>query len=353
MIDNQLTRNNNIENKKIINQSKYTKLLASPKEHYLNKFSDCDVWQLINRKMIIHKQLERPNRTYVVYSDLHGSYEKFMHWLKSGMGLFRIAVSENLGKLYRKEILDCYEQLLYVSNRPLFDELDKLINNPHSEECKARYQAADFFNDSLHSTVSFKYIEVCQHLEKCGLTHKHILFDLLHILRGITKRDERRIIKTIPADFLENILKLFQGEEEEGYESLVDGISADENVFYVVTSLIVKMILQNMTDKHINLGDSYDRGECTDKLMLLYRIYFDGPNGKNPLHYIWGNHDILWMGAAIGNQAMIMTALRISMRYNNVDFLQRYGINLDKLKAYSHQHYQIVPWGDYAKKQKG
>ena len=50
---------------------------------------------------------------------------------------------------------------------------------------------------------------------------------------------------------------------------------------------------------------------------------------------MWGNHDILWMGAAAGNKSLIAEALRISVRYDNLAFLERLGINLDKLKAFA------------------
>ena len=87
------------------------------KDVFLKKYKDTEVLSLINRKMLIHKQLQKPPRTYVVYSDLHGSYEKFLHWLKNGLGYYKIAVKDFLGKAYSEEILHIYEYLLYIVNK--------------------------------------------------------------------------------------------------------------------------------------------------------------------------------------------------------------------------------------------
>lgn len=104
-----------------------------------------------------------------------------------------------------------------------------------------------------------------------------------------------------------------------------------------------------MFDKHINLGDTFDRGDGADKLIQFYKSYFGPASVASPLHYIWGNHDILWLGASVGNPICCMTALRISMRYNNVDLLFRYGFNLDKLKNFALKCYKEVPTGQYVK----
>ena len=86
--------------------------------------------------------------------------------------------------------------------------------------------------------------------------------------------------------------------------------------------------------------------------MSLYQTYFNNDDSPIPLHYIWGNHDILWMGAGIGNPVLCMTALRISMRYNNVDFLTRYGFDLSKLRDFARKSYKEVPIGKYVKAKK-
>ncbi|MFZ8933270.1 MAG: fructose-bisphosphatase class III [Bacteriovoracaceae bacterium] len=306
----------------------------SYKDYCVKKHGDKDVLSLINRKMLIHKQLERPPRSYVVYSDLHGSYEKFLHWLKNGLGFFKISIEKTLGEKFDSKVLKEFERLLLIVNKTRFQHVEDFI-----ESKVETYNPKDLFSDP----VSEKFIESLSLLEKHGLSKKEIFISLIDLLKEVTRGDERRIIKTIPPQYLENILKLYSGEEKECFNGLMEGITSDEDVFCIMSSLMVKIILVNIFDKHINLGDTYDRGDGADKLIKIYRNYFGEKNYSSPLHYIWGNHDILWMGAGLGHPALIMTALRISMRYNNVSFLKRYGFDLENLKKYADETYSITP----------
>lgn len=317
--------------------------ILSHKDYCLSKYRNESVPFLINRKLMISKQLEKPARTSVVYSDLHGSYEKYLQWLKAGMGYFRIAISEIMGQNYSPEITEQYERLFLLVNRTRLNAIAR-----HIEEGKDIYTSEDFFFES----VPQKFRETIDSIEKNGLTRKRILEDLLKFLRLITREDEHRIIKAVPPMFLENILKLFFKTERNSYESMLQGIVENKKVCDITISFIIKISITNMFDKHVNLGDSFDRGDGADKLLALYQAYFGPANNTSPLHYIWGNHDILWLGASVGNPALVMTALRISLRYNNVDFLFRYGFKLDALREFANKCYQEVPTGKYVKEKK-
>lgn len=317
--------------------------ILSHKDYCLSKYRNESVPFLINRKLMISKQLEKPTRTSVVYSDLHGSYEKYLEWLKSGMGYFRIAISEIMGVNYSTEITEQYERLFLLVNRTRLNAIARNI-----EEDNDIYTTEDFFFEP----VPQKFRETLDAIERMGLTRKRILEDLLKFLRLITREDEHRIIKAVPPMFLENILKLFFKTERNSYESMLQGIVDNQKVCDITISFIIKISITNMFDKHVNLGDSFDRGDGADKLLHLYQAYFGPANNTSPLHYIWGNHDILWMGAAVGNPALVMTALRISLRYNNVDFLFRYGFNLDALRNFSNKYYRETPTGKYIKEKK-
>ncbi|OFZ47535.1 MAG: hypothetical protein A2381_10110 [Bdellovibrionales bacterium RIFOXYB1_FULL_37_110] len=318
-----------------------TATILSHKDFCLNKYKNETVPFLINRKLLIHKQLEKPQRTYCVYSDLHGSFEKYVYWLKNGLGYYSIAISEILGASYSKEIYQKFERLFLLVNRNRINSIQKHVEDPHSTD----WDVTDYFDESVPKI----YIDTIEELEAMGLSRRRILEDILKILRLITRGDEHRIIKVLPRTYLENILKLYFKEDRRSYISLVDGITENFSVFCVTTSFIIKLISLNVFDKHINLGDTFDRGNGSDKLIKLYKAYFGPATSASPLHYIWGNHDILWLGASVGNPVCCMTALRISMRYNNVDFLFRYGFNLDKLKNLSLNQYKIKPTGKYIK----
>ena len=283
------------------------------KDYCLEKHTGKDTFELINRKLLIHKQLEKPPRTYAVYSDLHGSYEKYLSWLKNGMGYYKICIANVLGESYSNEITQCYERLLLIINRTRYEVMAEFIESD-AEDFDASKQ---FFEP-----VPREFIAVLDKLDSHGLTRRRVLFDCLGVLKEITRGDERRIIKIVPRDYLENILKLFHQDDQESLEGLVQGIIGSKVIYQFMTSLVVRLIEQNVFDKHINLGHTFDRGEGADLLMKLYRTNFGGLDSDSPLHYIWGNHDILWLGAGIGNPILVAEALRISMRYNNVDFLE-------------------------------
>ncbi len=316
-------------------------IIQSHKDYCLDKYKEEDVNVLINRKLLIHKQLERPSRTYVVYSDLHGSYEKYVAWVKNGLGYYRIVISEILGAAYSEEIERQYERLYLLINRTRIKSIEDCIAGKTES-----YDPKNYFAEAIPKS----FICALNDLEKKGLSKLRILEDLMVVLRAITREDEHRIISKIPPLFLENILKLYFRQEEKSYESLTKGIVENEKIYFFMLSIIVKLTLTNMFDKHINLGDTFDRGNGADKLIKFYRTFFNTDSiAAPPLHYIWGNHDILWMGASIGNPILCVTALRISMRYNNVDFLFRYGFNLDKLKKFSLSCYKEMPSGKYIK----
>jgi len=97
---------------------------------------------------------------------------------------------------------------------------------------------------------------------------------------------------------------------------------------------LAKDKLGGKADNIFILGDIFDRGPRPD-LIMDYLM-----NEKASIHFLWGNHDILWMSAFGGCRASIACALRIAIVYNNFDLLRSYKINLDNLKNYAIKHYK-------------
>ena len=315
-------------------------IIMSHKDFYKLKHSETDVEFLINRKLLIHKQLEKPSRTYAVYTDLHGSYEKFLQWLKNGMGYTRIAVSEILGNDYDSDIYALYERLLLVVQRDRVSAIQAYLDGEMDEFDHRLY----FF-----AQVPARFVDTLEALEGKNLTRKRVLKDLLNLLRAITRGDEHRIFKAIPRTYQENMLKLYFQKDTATYEALLDGVADSRKIYHMFSAILVKLIIVNMLEKHVNLGDTFDRGDGADKLIDFYRAYFDAEVYSPPLHYIWGNHDLLWLGASVGNPILCVTALRISLRYNNMEFLYRYGFSVDKLKEFALDCYHLPPTGAYTK----
>jgi fructose-1,6-bisphosphatase-3 len=314
--------------------------VVSHKDFCRQKYQEESIEFLINRKLLIHKQLEKPTRTYVVYSDLHGSYDKFIHWLKNGMGYYSIATNEVLGAYYSKSIVAQYEKLLLIVNRSRIRPIETFLAGDNQE-----FTPLELFKEPVEKN----FIATLSAIEKKGLSKHRILKDLLRLLRAITRGDEHRIIKAVPPMFLENILYLYLKSEWKSYDALIEGIVRTPHVFIYIASMIVKLCVLNMVEKHINLGDTFDRGDGADKLITVYRHLFGNDQFSPPMKYLWGNHDILWMGAGIGNPILCITALRVSLRYNNLDFLDRYGFKLDKLKKFALDTYKSEPTGTYVK----
>ncbi len=314
--------------------------VLSHKEFYIEKYKHEDVGFLINRKLLIHKQLEKPARTYVVYTDLHGSFEKFMQWVKNGMGYYRIAISEILGDSYTPDIYSLYERLLLVVNRDRINAFVRYVDGKVD-----RFDHDNYF----FAQIPDDFIDTLRELEEKGLTRKRVLKDLLDVLRKITRGDEHRIFKAVPGAFQENMLMLFFRQDVPSYEAVLKGIADNEKLYHMLAGYLVKLLIVNMFEKHVNLGDTFDRGDGADRLIAFYRAYFDQDVNSAPLHYLWGNHDILWLGASVGNPIQCVTALRVSLRYNNMDFLYRYGFSVDKLREFARKCYKGAPTGSYTK----
>nr|HPG49998.1 fructose-bisphosphatase class III [Spirochaetota bacterium] len=102
----------------------------------------------------------------------------------------------------------------------------------------------------------------------------------------------------------------------------------------VITGL-AKIVKQVILGQLVVLGDVFDRGDEPDRILRILSSREIRPY----VRFVWGNHDILWMGAAAGNKSLIAEALRISVRYDNLAFLERLGINLEKLKAFAESLY--------------
>ncbi|MBM4354580.1 MAG: fructose-1,6-bisphosphatase [Deltaproteobacteria bacterium] len=310
------------------------------RDFYLEKHQSRDVMSLVNRKLLIHKQLEKPTRTYVVYTDLHGSYEKYLQWMRTGMGYYHIAVSENLGQDYGPDVCRHYERLLLTVSAERIRRVEAFLAGT-----EGRFDHSEYF----HMPVPPAFVETLERLLACNLTPRRVLGDLLFVLHRITRGDEHRIFKAVPGEFQENILTLYYGKDTQSFDSLLDGISGNPRLFHLVASFIVKLVIQNTFEKHVNLGDTFDRGDGADRLIAFYRTWFDQDVFTPHLHYLWGNHALLWLGASVGNPVLCVTALRVSLRYNNMDFLYRYGFSVERLKELARSCYRLAPTGAYTK----
>ena len=78
-------------------------------------------------------------------------------------------------------------------------------------------------------------------------------------------------------------------------------------------------------------GDIYDRGPAP-------HIIMDRLMEHHSVDIQWGNHDVLWMGAAAGQRGCIANVIRICARYGNLDILE------GRLRHQSAPPGLLLPW---------
>ena len=240
-----------------------------------------------------------PKGTEHFLADLHGEYEAFQHVLRNASGTIKRKVgeifNETLGLREQKELCT----LIYYPDRKL-----QLIKNDIDD--------IDELNDWYFITIN-RLVKVCRNVS--------------------SKYTRSKVHKALPDDFSYIIQELMhESSTEPNKQAYVDVIvktiiSTERADDFVVA--LCNLIQQLTIDRLHILGDVYDRGPHPDKIMDILCSYHD-------FDFQWGNHDILWMGAAAGNDCCIANVLRIALRYGNQSVLEDgYGINLLPLATFA------------------
>ena len=254
--------------------------------------------EIINLQAI----LNLPKGTEHFMSDLHGEYEAFMHILNNCSGVVREHVDEIFGDELTSEQKG---------------ELCTLIYYP--SEKIARVRAARLDSPSWY---------------------KENLNNLIQIARALSSRYTRsKVRKAIPQDYAYIIDELLHTHPDENnyrvryHERIIDSILETASADDFIRSL--SALIKRLAVDHLHLvGDVFDRGGGAAKIMDSLMEY-------HSLDIQWGNHDILWMGAAAGEPACIVSVLRNNLRYDNYEILENdYGISLRELVAFADRTYR-------------
>lgn len=244
--------------------------------------------------------LNLPKGTEHFLSDIHGEYEQFNHVLKNASGVVK------------QKIEDIFGNTLRISEKK---ELATLIYYPEQkiEFIKKRETAIDDW-------------------------YRITLYRLIKITRTIASKYTRsKVRKALPKDFGYIIEELLHDQQEIGnkleyYEEIINTIieiGKAKDFIIDLSKLIQRLVIDRL---HI-IGDIYDRGPGADIILETLMDY-------HAVDIQWGNHDILWMGAAAGSDACIANALRVSLRYANLRTLEDgYGINLLPLATFAIETY--------------
>lgn len=273
------------------NKLKYLELLS---KSFKNRVSTAA--EIINLSAI----LSLPKETEYFFSDIHGEYESFTYLLHSASGMIK-----NRIKLRFKDELNDAEQ----------EALARIIYYPEEELSKSGL-TDEFYKDTIMRLISLARLVNTKYTRSkvrkmMPDAYSYILEELLYEVEGDDKR------KLYHDEIIENIFQL--GEAK--------------SFIIIVVDLIRKLAIGTL---HI-IGDVFDRGPRSDYVIDELMKFDD-------IDFEWGNHDIEWMGAACGNEALICNCLRIAVRYNNFDLLEDgYGINIRPLSMFAEQIYRSDP----------
>lgn len=169
--------------------------------------------------------------------------------------------------------------------------------------------------------------------------YRAILGELIDIARLLSSKYTRsKVRKAMPKEYayiLDELIHVQKDEDDNQVvyhrnilDTLLELDNADEFI-EVLAGLIKRLAVDHL---HI-VGDIFDRGACADRIMDLLMQY-------HSLDIEWGNHDILWMGAAAGSKACIATVVRNNLKYNNTKILENsYGISLRNLALFAEKIY--------------
>ena len=256
--------------------------------------------EIINLQAI----LNLPKGTEHFLTDIHGEYEAFSHVLKNGSGSVRRKIDDVFGNTLSSRDKQSLATLIYYPK-------DKM-----AQVKKVESNMEDWYKINL-----YRLIEVSK--------------------RAASKYTRSKVRKALPKDFAYVIEELIteKGElsDKESYYNeiimTIIRIGRAEEFIVAISELIQRLVVDHL---HI-VGDIYDRGPgphiIMDKLMSYHSIDIQ-----------WGNHDVLWMGAATGQRGCIANVIRICARYGNLDILEDgYGINLLPLATFAIRTYGDDP----------
>ncbi len=272
-------------------QAKYLKLLS---KSYPNRVEAAKEIVMLSSIMNLTKGAE------IFLSDVHGEFEAFQHLMRNGSGIIKQKIRELFDDELSAQEINQLSSIIYYPNEKM--ELIK----------QDRVELEAFYKKTL------KY--------------------LIQITRDFASiYSNRKLHALLPAGFSDIILELVAdrevGEKNNYYDHILSSIIGLDQADRLIEELSRFIQILAVHKVHI-IGDVYDRGPgaeiIMDELQRLHSVDFQ-----------WGNHDIVWMGAACGSEACMANVLRLSLRYGNTDTLEKgYGIHLIPLASFAIEHYK-------------
>lgn len=253
--------------------------------------------EIINLQSILN--LPKPTEHFM--TDIHGAYEQFLHILRNGSGSIRRKIDEEFGNTLSVKDKKSLATLIYYP----VEKIDIIMRTEDNIE--------DWYKITLHRLVQITK-------------------------RVSSKYTRSKVRKALPKDFAYVIEELITEKEEvqdkEAYYNeiihTIIRIGRAPDFIIALSNLIQRLVIDHL---HI-VGDIFDRGPGPHIVMDHLRQY-------HSIDLQWGNHDVVWMGAAAGHRACIANVLRMALRYGNLDTIEEgYGINLIPLVTFTMETYK-------------
>lgn len=241
-----------------------------------------------------------PKGTEHFLTDIHGEYEQFNHVLKNGSGSVRKKIDEEFGNSISSRDKKSLATLIYYPEAKL-----EIVE-------KEEENLDDWYKISLHRLVKI-------------------------IKRVSSKYTRSKVRKALPEDFAYIIEELITEKEEvhdkEAYYNeiihTIIRIGRAQQFIIALCHLIQRLVIDHL---HI-VGDIFDRGPGPHIIMDTLCDY-------HSVDVQWGNHDMVWMGAASGSLACIANVVRMAAHYGTLETLEEgYGINLLPLATFAMETY--------------
>jgi Uncharacterized protein conserved in bacteria len=252
--------------------------------------------EIINLQAI----LNLPKGTEHFITDVHGENESFTHMRRNASGVIKRKIDDVFGNSLREQQKSKLATLIYYPEQKL-----ELIKQTESN-------LEDWYKITLYQLV-----QLCRNI--------------------CSKYTRSKVRKALPQDFAYIIEELLHEQDDrvdkQAYyngiiKTIIDIDRAGEFII-TISNVIQRLVVDRL---HI-IGDIYDRGPGADIIMESLMKH-------HSVDIQWGNHDILWMGAAAGCEACICNVLRISLRYANLRTIEDgYGINLLPLATFAMEFY--------------
>ena len=245
--------------------------------------------------------LNLPKGTEHFMSDIHGEHEAFLHILNSSSGEVKEKLEEYFGEELSKEERDDLATLIYYPK----SKLNMLA--------EAGTNTDEWYRMTIHQLVRFcRFVSV--------------------------KHTRAKVRSYIPEGYEQLLDELINLCDEDGflmdqYRSIISSVIRLGQANAVIGA--ISSVIRTLTCDHLHIvGDIFDRGPRAD-------IVMDSLMRQPNVDIQWGNHDVLWMGAASGSRTLVATVLSNSIRYNNLDVIETgYGISLRPLSVFANEVYK-------------